>query len=579
MSVRASLATTDLDEIRTDQARLLKTNALQSCLIVGGVSIFYTVWIGAAVDLLYATAFTAATNFMILVSFLHSRIAVREPIGPGNYRRYLRTHTIVCSITGLVWGGFAIGLIDFDSSFSLFLACFLATSITLGGVLPSSEYRPGFVALASFNLIPVAIYIILNGQGSQKILGFGILIYFAFGMYASARSELDTQEGITARNLKSLTEQLVEKNAIIEKANQEKNRFLAATSHDLSQPLHAQGLLIHALKKKVVNPPERELIKKIEQTWRAQQNILQGLVDITRIDNGVIVAKPRVFDLKKHLERLAGEISETADQAGINLALDFQEASVRSDPVLLMRIVRNLLSNGIKFTPRGGDVSLRLLVENSNACIIVLDTGPGIPEADRSIVFDEFVQLESKTQNHERGLGLGLSIVRRLADILNVDIQMDTAVDKGTTFTLQLETVWPEQSSAEPAQPPSEDLCSAPLILVVDDERSVRDAMQSLLEEWGCQVLLAAGQDEAVQQLSAASRPPAMMLVDRRLGDKRDGVSVIHALRDELNEDVPAILITGDISGFVAPSAEYEIQVMPKPVDPAALRDALKAVC
>ena len=438
VSAQTSIISTALDEIRTDQARLLRKNALQSCLMVGGVSIFYAVWVGFAGNWIYAFSFAAAANFMVLVSYLHSRFAVRGEVNESNHRRYLYSHILVCSITGMVWGAFAIGFIDFESSISLFIACFLATSITLGGILPSSEYRPGFIALATFNLIPLAIYILFHGYGPQRLIGVGILLYFAFCMFASARSELDTREGITARKMKALTEQLVEKNAIIEKANAEKNRFLAATSHDLSQPLHAQGLLIHALKKKVSVEEHKDLLSKIEQTWRSQQQILQGLVDITRIDNGVIVPKSRNIDLQKHLKRLAQEMTESARQAQVLFSSDLEPAVVHSDPVLLMRIVRNLLSNAIKFTPAGGRVTLKSKSVDADVHILIADTGPGIPEESHEIIFEEFAQLQTRKNDGEKGLGLGLSIVRRLSDLLGLTVGLKSSVGNGTEFRIEL---------------------------------------------------------------------------------------------------------------------------------------------
>lgn len=575
MSAQTSFISTDLDEIRADQARLLKKNALQSCFIVSGVSIFYAIWISFAGNWIYALSFAAAANLMVLVSFVHSRLAVRGDIIHSNYREYLYSHILVCSVTGMVWGAFAIGLIDFESSISLFIACFLSTSITLGGILPSSEYRPGFISLATFNLIPLAIYILFNGYGPQRLIGVGILIYFAFCMYASARSELDTREGITARNMKALTEQLVEKNAIIEKASAEKNRFLAATSHDLSQPLHAQGLLIHALKKKVSAEEQRDLLSRIEQTWRSQQQILQGLVDITRIDNGVIVPKQRQIDLRKHLKRLAEEMAEPARHAQILMSSDLESAIVYTDPVLMIRIVRNLLTNAIKFTPAGGRVTLTSKIIDTDVHILITDTGPGIPKDSHEKIFEEFVQLQTGAKDGKKGLGLGLSIVQRLSALLGLTVGLNSAAGDGTEFRIELPLSDTDHTPAAVHASYGHRINGSPLVVVIDNEQSIRESMQMLLTEWGCEVLLASGKADAVKRLSEISATPNMLLVDRQLDDNQDGVCLINFLREELNEDVPAILITGDLSGASLRVQDEKFRVLPKPIDPSVLYDAI----
>ncbi|MEO1029351.1 MAG: histidine kinase dimerization/phospho-acceptor domain-containing protein, partial [Pseudomonadota bacterium] len=311
-----TVAGVDLTTIRVDQARLLRQNALQSCLIVEGVIVFYALVIGFVASWQYAALWTLGASIMVLVSFIHSRIAVKGEITEENHRQYLFSHILVCATTGAVWAGFAIGLIEFDSSISIVFACFLATAITLGGILPSSEYRPGFIALATTDHLPLAVYILLAGSGPFRLLGLGMLMFYAFCMYASARSELDTRDSIVARNMTSLNQQLLQKNADIERAAEEKSRFLAATSHDLSQPLHAQGLLIQALKSRLTRPDQIDLLERIERSWQNQNSILRGLVDVTKLDNGVIIPRPRPFSFAVSLNSSTIACSSTTRSKG-----------------------------------------------------------------------------------------------------------------------------------------------------------------------------------------------------------------------------------------------------------------------
>jgi len=567
----------DLAAIRVEQARLLRQGAVQSCLFVEGVALFYALMIGLSGHWGYASLWAIATTAMVLVSFAHSRLAVTGEITARNYQHYLSSHVIVCTITGLVWGGFAIGLIDFDSAVSLFIACFMATAITLGGILPSSEYRPGFVALATANLIPLAGYILVWGEGTLRFIAVGILIYYAFCMYASARSEIDTRRGITAKTLNDLTQALLEKNAAIEKASEEKTRFLAATSHDMSQPLHAQGLFIRSLKKLISDPEQMDLLDKIERSWRNQSDILRGLVDVSKLDSGIVTPSKRPVNLQPELEALADEFAAAAKARGVEFRTSLAAAQVDTDPVLLARIIRNLLSNALKYTPAGGSVDLGSQASNNKVTISIKDTGPGIPEHLRDKIFDEYYQIGNAHRDREQGLGLGLSIVRRLVQLLGIDLHLSSLPGSGTLWHLVL-PINDElaQVDLKPIHP-RKYISDAPLVLVIDDEADIRESTSMLLTEWGCRVLTAATGEEAIKSLVAVNRVPHALLVDKRLPNGEDGLELIHLIREELNTDVPAILVTGDINDPSERDIGKTIRRMTKPTDPDDLFEVLDA--
>ncbi|MEM9670370.1 MAG: ATP-binding protein [Pseudomonadota bacterium] len=561
----------DLAAIRVEQARLLRQGAVQSCMFVEGVALFYALMIGLSGHWGYASLWAFGSTAMVLVSFAHSRLAVTGEISAVNYQHYLSSHVIVCTITGLVWGGFAIALIDFDSAVSLFIACFMATAITLGGILPSSEYRPGFVALATANLIPLAGYILVWGEGTLRFIAVGILIYYAFCMYASARSEIDTRRGITAKTLNDLTQALLEKNAAIEKASEEKTRFLAATSHDMSQPLHAQGLFIRSLKKLISDPEQMDLLDKIERSWRNQSDILRGLVDVSKLDSGVIAPARRNMDLRAELNAVADEFAAAAEAKGVQFQSHFSGVQVNTDPVLLARIIRNLLSNALKFTPPGGVVDISTSHTESTVTVVIEDTGPGIPAHLQDKVFDEYFQIGNAHRDREQGLGLGLSIVRRLVELIGIDLDLSTAPDRGTCWRLSMPVGDASAKQGSAIMRPAKHLAGSPLVLVVDDEPDIRDGTTLLLTDWGCRVLTAATGTEAIDSLVAVNRTPQVLLVDKRLPHGENGTDLIHLIRDELNTDLPAILITGDINELCERSTEDSIHWITKPVDPDEL--------
>ncbi|HAQ36090.1 MAG TPA: hypothetical protein DCQ53_12120, partial [Alphaproteobacteria bacterium] len=175
------------------------------------------------------------------VVYLYPRLAIPDGVTPDNHRRYLRGHTVISGVTGLVWTGFAIAYLDPTSLLSLFITVNMVSSISLGGMLPSAEYRPTFLALATGMFLPFSLYWLITVDGPARLIGLGLLMLYGFGLLVSARAELQTLESLAARRTRELTNRLRAQNRVIEKASAEKSRFLAATSHDMSQPLQAQG--------------------------------------------------------------------------------------------------------------------------------------------------------------------------------------------------------------------------------------------------------------------------------------------------------------------------------------------------
>jgi hypothetical protein len=231
----------DFTDLRVEQARLLKERVLPSCLIVLFVISYTAIIMMVAESVSISWLWIAVSVPMVGVVFLYARLKAREGINRENVYSYLTGHTIISSCTGMVWGGFAIYNVGIQTELSLFLSCLIVASITTGGILPSSIYRPGFVGLALFALVPFGIYVLLYFPGALRLGGLGIMVQFLFSMYTSAKVEIDTRDSIAARHTRALTDKVIAQNAIIKTAHEEKNRFLAATSHDLSQPLHAQA--------------------------------------------------------------------------------------------------------------------------------------------------------------------------------------------------------------------------------------------------------------------------------------------------------------------------------------------------
>lgn len=568
-------ADTSLPKIRLDQAALLRKRVRQSCITVECVILYFAGLFFFTASPLFTLYWLLASTGMVIVTYLYAILKAPDGITESNYQSYLRWHIVVSCMTGSVWALFACIYLDPTSVINMFVATNLIVSITLGGMLPSAEYRPSFLGLATCMLIPFAIYWIVTVEGPLRLVGAGVLVYYMFGLMMSARAEASTREGISGRKMVQLTELLAEQNKAIQKVSDEKTRFLAATSHDLSQPLHAQGFFIQSMRKTLSTSSQHDLLDKIEKTWRSQNRLLRGLLDISRLDSGSIVAKPRSFDLSARLHDTILEHSDAAAQKSIFLNVDKPPVNVVSDPTLLMRIVGNLLSNAIKFTPEGGRIDITIRDQDEFVELLIMDDGPGIPPDQHARVFDEYVQLAKKPRDRQDGLGLGLSIVRRLSDLLDVKIDLDSSKDAGTNWAIHIAKDALKSADTPPLDGQLRRLENNPLIVVIDDEPDIRQAMSLLMSGWGCVVIAVPSSVHAIEELSSHDAVPVLIIADKRLSNGMSGVDAINAVRDEVNQDIAAILMTGDVQGFDDVKSDPSIQLMPKPVDPVEIRYAV----
>lgn len=576
MTAHPPYLTDDLSTIELEQARLLRQNAVRSCITVEAVIVYLTIMIWAFGRQETALGWFVATSSMVLVSYLYSRYRVQGELNSENHKGYLRGHIIVCAITGAVWGGFASLQISPDNQLSLFVASNIVFAITVGGMLPGSEYRPGFIALATFCILPFTFFWFTRTEGVIQVAALGILLYYAFGLMVSAQTDRDIRDGITARQNQALMKELVERNQQIERANEERARFLAATSHDLAQPLHAQGFFINALRSRLNDDGQRELLDRIESSWRNQTDLLRGIVDVTRIDSGSIVPNITSFDIAAIVDDLKSEFETLAAQKSITFTVATDSAFIASDSILVSRILRNLISNAIRYTPPGGKVDIRTTTDAENVQVILADNGIGIPTDKHSVIFDEYVRLENARQN-EQGLGLGLSIVQRLTDLLGLTLHLESAENEGTRWTLKLPRAPIDFIVPDPQSSP-QSLQGSPLIVIIDDLPAARKGMATALTDWGYRTLDAGSEEEAMELLSFLRQKPDALLVDRQLAGNVIGTDVVASMRDQLEQSIPAILMTGDIAVLKDEASKADLAVLMKPVKPSDLKSALKSL-
>jgi PAS domain S-box-containing protein len=361
-----------------------------------------------------------------------------------------------------------------------------------------------------------------------------------------------------------------------ERATVAKTRFLAAASHDLRQPMHALGMFVSRLTRHKHPPEIAEIVHHIESSVAALQDLLDALLDISKLDAGAMTPNVRTFAADELLGRLATEFAGAAGENGLRLVYRPAPHWLKSDPLLLERIVTNLLVNAIRYT-RQGSVLLACRRRGEAIRIEVRDSGIGIPRESQKEIFEEFVQLANPERT--KGLGLGLAICSRLAHLLGHSIGVRSAPGRGSVFWVDvtpgkptdLPVEWPASASLPSMQ--LEDV----LVAVVDDDQTARAATQSLLESWGSRVIAAASGSELLHRCAAAGQPPRLAICDYRLLDGETGITVAAALRARYGAELPCVLISGDTNDeLTRDAAEHHLPLLHKPVRPAKLRTLLQ---
>lgn len=360
-------------------------------------------------------------------------------------------------------------------------------------------------------------------------------------------------------------------------ANVGKTRFLAAAGHDIAQPLNAARLYVTSLVERAGDTPLAGLAENIDRSLDAVEEIIGALLDISRLDSGQMRPDVSVFRLDAFLNTVRIEFAPSAAERGIELVVVPSSLSVRSDPRLLRRLVHNLVSNAIKYT-LAGKVLVGCRRQGERVRIEVWDTGLGIPAAKREVIFEEFQRLDQGARI-ARGLGLGLSIVDRLAKVLDHPIAVDSTLGKGSCFsvTLPLATAASAEPVTQPKPTPASPLLGM-LVLTIDNEPDILDGMRLLLEGWGCEVIAASTPRAAAERIRAWGRPPDVMLIDFHL-DEGNGLDAVASLRWRFGADLPAILVTADRSPQLRDQArDRGLGLLGKPLKPAALRASLSQI-
>ena len=437
--------------------------------------------------------------------------------------------------------------------------------LLFGYVLLGVSFRA--VSLASWSICGLFLLFGLFSSGGSVMLSYQGLFLLCANLIGSVGAYLQEhgQRGAWL-NLRLLD--LARQRAEADDAR--KLRLLAAASHDLRQPLNAMGLYAQHLLEQNQDPGVHRISSRLAIAVEQLSRLLQSLFDYTRLTlPGGVQAKQEVFALRPLLARLSGETRAEADAQGIELQLHSAELWVRSDPLLLERVLRNLLSNALRHA-QARHVWLQARAEEGVVYLEVGDDGQGLSDEEQELVFEEFRQLDNPGRNAERGLGLGLAIVQQLAQLLGHPLQLHSSPGAGARFVLQL----PAAEAGQWQAPAPAVSAMQGRVLLLEDDAAGREALAGLLQRWGCEVWACADPAEALQCLSEAQ--PQVLISDYRLAATEDGLRVIERLREEAGRMLPALLITADVSADLQERCtRAHVTLLGKPLLPARLRQTL----
>lgn len=487
-------------------------------------------------------------------------------------------------LAGSLWG--APGVLFFmpDNLFVTGFICILIGSISAGSVAPLAPFKPAYYVTALTIVLPFAILALVHGGTLFTALGLLALLLLWVNFTSCHQVHQSLRESVLLRfeNL-SLMRQLQVETRRAQDASRAKTQFLAAASHDLGQPAHALNLFVAALealgRRPALQPRDVGAVaQRMRTTLAGMGQLLDMLLEVSRLDAGVVASDPRPAPLEPLLAALRDEFAAQADAKGLTLQVESTPLWAVAEPQLLASVLRNLVSNAVRYTD-SGHIRVSCRRDGDAVRMDVTDTGIGIAQDQLGRIFQEFYQVGSVPREREKGFGLGLSIVQRYADLLHARLQVQSSPGEGSTFSVLLPHAQAPQAAGAPSpSSPSSSAAGAMAaglkVLVIDDDPVVLEATCELLAAWGHVALAAGNQHEAVAL--ACQTPPDLVLADYRLAGGATGVEAIAAVRAALARALPAFLVTGEASAEHLEAARaHGLAVLRKPLEPQLLANLL----
>lgn len=516
-----------------------------------------------------------------LQRFVQAWKYLKTPAAKRNTEHSIRSLCIALAVNGTAWGlapwlFFPAGNMPLTSMMILLLLCLCSAAM-----VALSPYRQAVINFSTPIILGLATALFWQGDWRHSVLALGICLYGAvnlqFGLYLNRL----LSDALRARLEKDdLAQRLAEEVKTVERASLEKTRFFAAASHDLRQPLHSLGLFGSAIHARLRNTVDEPLARNLMLCVDALETSFSSMLDVSKLDAGVINVKARPLAVADIFRRLQGTYAGQAEAQGLLLRFKPAGKWVNTDGALMERLLGNLIHNALKFTPQGGVVVLARSSGN-NISLEVWDTGCGIDPAESSRIFDEFYQVGNQERDRAKGLGMGLAIVKRLAALLETPLTTASRPAKGSVFKVRVPGA---PAQATPLVFNTQAINSGVFkaltglrVLVIDDEASVRDSTSAALRFYGLNVDVADGWEQAREICQHLGPRLDAVISDYRLCNGKDGIDVVNDLIRMAGRPIPALLITGDTAPERVREAEKSgLTVLYKPVRIHQMVEALR---
>lgn len=570
----ANTATNEwLERVRDEQVRRLYADdsrvTLASLLVAVSTAVLFHLHQPNGTALIWG-----AVLAVVLCARLVFVAARRRSITPGaDARRARREYLVPLVASALAWSvGPFLFFPDQAGHQALMISIWIALATAAMPIVAVSRLAI-YLWLVPL-LLPLSARFLITGDPTTNVLGAVAAVVLIVQMrLALEQNELLTATMLARLQNEELVARLREQMSLVARTSEDKTRFLAAAAHDLRQPLHALGLFCAALDQRLRDIPEKPLVRSMMKSIEALENSFGSILDVSRLDSGSVQPNVQVFPIRDVFRRLYMHYAGDAELADISLRFRAAGRLVRSDAQLLERIVSNLIQNSLRYTRTGG-VLVAARRRAGHVSIEVWDSGIGIAADKIDLIFQEFFQLDNPERDRSKGLGMGLAIVRRLSDRLGHPLEVRSIPGRGSVFRLLVPSAIegaPDaaQLGADTLPPRIERNVT---VLLIDDERAIREAMRELLTPMHVELLAAATVEEACRMAREARRPIDLILSDWRLRGDDDGIDAVRQVRRLTGATTPAVLITGETSPEIVKLAHASgLVVMHKPLQPKEL--------
>lgn len=526
----------------------------------------------------------AAVIVSKLYSAYHARRTLASGIAIEHAHRLVLVLLVLNMVDGAAWGALAWVTLGTTSVTGSILVVSVLAGIAGSSMSLLAPVLPVFILFMTLESVVTAAKFWHMGDPAYTALALALILFLITLVLQARNSAIAVRAAISLRfeNVELLARlrdetlkvQDAHREAVL--ANLAKSKFLAAASHDLRQPIHALGLFLEVLARSELTAVQRTVLGSARSVSEASAGMLNTLLDFSRIEAGVVDAQVLPFHLQPLLHKIENELAPQANAKGLIYRTRETHVALQSDPALVELILRNLVSNAIRYSERGG-VLVACRTRGNQTRLEVWDTGIGIEPLQHREIFREFHQLGNAERDRSKGLGLGLAIADGLARKLGHELSLSSKPGRGSVFRLTLPNarvpVISDELETTHASVQKLDM----RVLVVDDDEAVRAGMLQLLHDWGCKCEAVESIEEALA--SARANRPDIVISDFRLRKQHTGAQVIAALREEFGENLPALLITGDTAPERLRDARASgIPLLHKPVAPSQLHRRLASI-